>query len=102
MHTLLLVSFFYSDSLIFSHTPAEDSTIKELMTFREAWDHPDEQQKEKWQAAIRKELKDMTNRGVLKGKTKQNAQWKEMHKTQMGIKSEKEWYLSSKIGGLWI
>ena len=44
----------------------------------------------------------MTNRGVLKGKTKQNAQWKEMHKTQMGIKSEKEWYLSSKIGGLWI
>ena len=28
--------------------PTEDSMIKEPTTFREAWDHPNEQQREKW------------------------------------------------------
>ena len=46
--------------------PTGDSTIKEPATFREAWDHSDEQQREKWRAAIRKELKDMTNHGVFR------------------------------------
>ena len=48
-----------------SNTPTEDPTIKEPTMFREAWDHSDEQQREKWRTAIRKELKDMTNRGVF-------------------------------------
>ena len=45
--------------------PTGDSMIKEPATFREAWDHSDEQQREKWRAVIKKELKDMTNRGVF-------------------------------------
>ena len=47
------------------NAPTENPMVKEPTTFREAWDHPDEQQREKWQAAIRKELKDMTNCGVF-------------------------------------
>ena len=53
------------------NNPTEPSTVKEPATFREAWDHPEEQQREKWRAAIRKELKDMTNRGVFR-KVKRN------------------------------
>ena len=30
------------------NAPTENPTVKEPTTFREAWDHPDEQQREKW------------------------------------------------------
>ena len=35
-------------------------------TFREAWDHPDPVEREKWRAAIRKELKDAISRGIYR------------------------------------
>ena len=44
----------------------EAPTPQEPNSFREAWDHPDPQQREKWREAIRKELRDMTNRGVFR------------------------------------
>ena len=39
---------------------------KEPSKFREAWDHEDPEQRQKWRDAIRKELRDMTNRGVFR------------------------------------
>jgi len=42
----------------------EEHHFVEPATFREAYDHPDPFQQEKWCAAIRKEFRDMTNRGV--------------------------------------
>ena len=36
----------------------------EPKTFREAWDHPNPEKREKWREAIRKELRDMIRRGV--------------------------------------
>ena len=38
----------------------------EPKSFEEAWNHPDEVQRKKWQDAIHKEFKDMCNRGVWK------------------------------------
>ena len=37
---------------------------EEPKTFREAWDHPDVESREKWREAIRKEFRDMLKRGV--------------------------------------
>ena len=34
------------------------------VTFQEAWHHPDEHERSSWQAAIRKEFKDMISKGV--------------------------------------
>ena len=43
-----------------------DETLEmvEPESFREAWDHPDPNQREKWRQAIKKELGDMNKRGV--------------------------------------
>jgi hypothetical protein len=41
-----------------------DFVEAEPTTFREAWDHPDPQSREKWREAIRKEFRDMINRGI--------------------------------------
>ena len=40
------------------------SDLEEPLTFQEAWHHPHLQERAKWRAAIRKEFKDMINRGV--------------------------------------
>ena len=40
--------------------------------FREAWDHPDPAEREKYRAAIRKELKDAINRGVYRHTKRRN------------------------------
>jgi len=42
----------------------EDHHLVEPKNFREAFDHPDPAQCDKWRAAIHKEFRDMTNRGV--------------------------------------
>ena len=42
-----------------------NETIKEPKTFQEAWHHPNLNQQPKWREAIKKELKDMINRGVF-------------------------------------
>ena len=61
-----------------SHSPLFDRLFDEFVfftntsvaeyiepkTFREAWDHPDLVQREKWREAIRKEFRDMLRRGV--------------------------------------
>ena len=51
-----------------TNKPDDEPTesIKEPTKFREAWDHEDPQQRLKWRDAIRKELRDMTNRGVFR------------------------------------
>ena len=51
-----------------TNKPDDEPTesIKEPTKFREAWDHEDPQQRQKWRDAIRKELRDMTNRGVFR------------------------------------
>ena len=37
---------------------------RDPITFREAWDHPDPEERKKWREAIRKEFHDMNKRGV--------------------------------------
>ena len=49
------------DSGFFS---AVESGYEEPKTFREAWDHPDKEERKKWREAIRKEIWDMINRNV--------------------------------------
>ena len=43
---------------------AKSDDLVEPTTFRDAWDHPDPVQREKWREAIRKEFGDMNRRGV--------------------------------------
>jgi hypothetical protein len=43
---------------------AVESDYGEPTSFREAWDHPDPESREKWREAIRKEFHDMINKGV--------------------------------------
>ena len=45
---------------------ATNETIEEPKTFQEAWHHTDLNQQTKWREAIKKELKDMINRGVFR------------------------------------
>ena len=42
----------------------DHSKFREPRNFQEAWNHPDEYQREKWREAIRKEFRDMIRRGV--------------------------------------
>ena len=52
------------DEFIF--TSIEAKVYEEPKSFNEAWNHPDEVQREKWREAIRKEFQDMKRRGVWK------------------------------------
>jgi len=45
------------------------SSPDEPTKFKEAWHHPDAEERGKWREAIGKEFRDMTNRGVWR-KTK--------------------------------
>ena len=76
-----------------TNTPTEDPTIKEPTTFREAWDHSDEQQREKWRTTIRKELKDMTNRGVFR-----KVKWNKMPNRKRCVKHK--WVFKVKRNGI--
>jgi len=40
------------------------SSLDEPTNFKEAWHHPDVEERGKWREAIKKEFRDMTNRGV--------------------------------------
>ena len=40
--------------------------VSEPTKFREAWDHEDPTQRDKWRDAIKKELSDMINRGIFR------------------------------------
>jgi len=58
---------FYSAAKVMEKQAAangEDHHFVEPKNFREAFDHPDPTQCEKWRTAIHKEFGDMTNRGV--------------------------------------
>ena len=61
------VAALVSDSMQASKTTNDKQTneLKEPTTFREAWDHHDKEQRQQWREAIKKELRDMTNRGVF-------------------------------------
>ena len=52
------------DQVDFAFTTMDDYV--EPKSFEEAWNHPDESQRQKWRDAIHKEFKDMNNRGVWK------------------------------------
>jgi len=41
-----------------------EQELIEPKTFKEAWDHPDEEQKKKWREAINKGFKDMNDRNI--------------------------------------
>ena len=44
----------------------KDSDCNNPITFKEAWDHEDENERKKWRKAIHKEITDMTKRQVWK------------------------------------
>ena len=41
-----------------------EQELIEPKNFKEAWDHPDKEQKKKWREAINKEFKDMNDRNI--------------------------------------
>ena len=43
-----------------------NETIEEPKTFQEGWNNPNLDQQTKWREAIKKELRDMINRGVFR------------------------------------
>ena len=48
-----------------TNEPTKTKETSEPTKFREAWDHEDLIQHNKWRDAIKKELRDMINRGVF-------------------------------------
>ena len=71
------------------------SKLKEDLpeTFREAYDHPDEKLRKKWRDGIKKEFKDMINRGVWR-----NIKRSEVPKNRRCIKSR--WVFDVKRNGI--
>ena len=45
--------------------PTKTKETSKPTKFREAWDHEDPTQRDKWRDAIKKELRNMINRGVF-------------------------------------
>ena len=48
-----------------TNEPTKTEEMSEPTKFREAWDHEDPIQRNKWRDTIKKELRDMINRGVF-------------------------------------
>ena len=44
----------------------DEETVDEPKTFQEAWNNPNQDHQLKWREAIKKELRDMINRGVFR------------------------------------
>ena len=63
------------ESKMMEEKPSNDTKptkdLDEPKTFRDAWDHQNNESREKWRQAIRKELNDMIRRGVFR-KVKRN------------------------------
>ena len=71
----------------------DDPKYTEPRTFQEAWHHPDPIQRDLWREAIRKEFRDMINRGV----------WRQMKQRDLpsGRKSIKcKWVFKIKRNGI--
>ena len=78
---------------------AVTSGPNEPKTFQEAWHSPVKEERENWQKAIRKEIKNMIERGVWRKVNRKYSKQQKTYWKQMGLQNQKRWNLQSKVSG---